>query len=519
MTYLYTFSYTSFFYRLGTDTSSGSSRSKKTTSSASNVQKHLPKYIQSLFRGRMSTDPCKRHMRSQIITYGGRVHFINIQQSPFSEGSNESNASSSAAVLEFTRQLQNYPLTKKEMERQNMCCIDDKQDSPRSKARYGEYVHLPELEIQGASPPRSPGLPGTVFDDTQLLIDCRRPSSPQAIPGLPLIEIRRPSAVSQFEFGYFVNSPELTDREMSDCTPLLLMGGPAQADSRKSSDETSLGEWSSRASSVISQRSSRSSAGMRLSTFSGGTSIASDNSGPFLFSFVLRKRASTIGNPIAHSVHLFFQERSRDICSKGMLLYSQADHELPPTSKHQKLVIINILAKLQQLSSLSLTATFINYLFQLQGESLTAENHEQINEEYLELQDQVTSGSLPCPREEAAYLASIQLCIDEQWPSNKRTQTIRRHLLKGQFGRIRDLAQKIMVTPWEVDQNLYCTPPRFPFQSQNSTSSKVIQKWIRIARYLISALYQSSAISLSALLGAKQSQISAKTSSRALFAF
>ncbi|KAK5975434.1 FERM central domain protein [Trichostrongylus colubriformis] len=109
----------------------------------------------------------------------------------------------------------------------------------------------------------------------------------------------------------------------------------------------------------------------------------------------------------------------------------------------------------------------------MQGESLTAENHEQINEEYLELQDQVTSGSLPCPREEAAYLASIQLCIDEQWPSNKRTQTIRRHLLKGQFGRIRDLAQKIMVTPWEVDQNLYCTPPRFPFQSQNSTQNTV----------------------------------------------
>ena len=29
-----------------------------------------------------------------------------------------------------------------------------------------------------------------------------------------------------------------------------------------------------------------------------GTSIASDNSGPFLFSFVLRKRASTIGTRI-----------------------------------------------------------------------------------------------------------------------------------------------------------------------------------------------------------------------------
>ncbi|VDO63566.1 unnamed protein product [Heligmosomoides polygyrus] len=87
-------------------------------------------------------------------------------------------------------------------------------------------------------------------------------------------------------------------------------------------------------------------------------------------------------------------------------------------------------------------------------------------------QDQVISGSLPCPREEAAYLASIQLCVDEQWPGNKRTQTIRRHLLKGQFGRIRDLAQKIMITPWEVDQNLYCTPPRFPYAPNAGTTTR-----------------------------------------------
>lgn len=51
-----------------------------------------------------------------------------------------------------------------------------------------------------------------------------------------------------------------------------------------------------------------------------------------------------------------------------------------------------------------------------------------------QFQDQIISGSLPCPKEEAAYLASIQLCVEEQWPNNKRTQTIRRHLLKGQFG-------------------------------------------------------------------------------------
>lgn len=60
--------------------------------------------------------------------------------------------------------------------------------------------------------------------------------------------------------------------------------------------ESSIYGWSSRASSAMSQRSS--SGGLRLSTFSAGTSIASDNSGPFLFSFVLRKRASTIGTRI-----------------------------------------------------------------------------------------------------------------------------------------------------------------------------------------------------------------------------
>lgn len=85
----------------------------------------------------------------------------------------------------------------------------------------------------------------------------RRPSSPQAIPGLPLIEIRRPSALSQFEFGYFVNSPEtigdIASGEVeSDCAPLLLNGN-ALVNSRKSSDESSICEWTSRASSAMSQ--------------------------------------------------------------------------------------------------------------------------------------------------------------------------------------------------------------------------------------------------------------------------
>uniref|UniRef100_A0A915DNW7 Uncharacterized protein n=1 Tax=Ditylenchus dipsaci TaxID=166011 RepID=A0A915DNW7_9BILA len=74
--------------RLGTDTSSGSSKSKKTNSSSSSVHKHLPKYIQSLFRGRMGTDPCKRHVKSG-------------DSSPDSETGSE-------AVLEFTKNFKIY---------------------------------------------------------------------------------------------------------------------------------------------------------------------------------------------------------------------------------------------------------------------------------------------------------------------------------------------------------------------------------------------------------------------------
>ncbi|CAB3400668.1 unnamed protein product [Caenorhabditis bovis] len=476
--------------RLGTDTSSGSNRSKKTNSSSSSVQKHLPKYIQSLFRSRMGTDPCKRTSRSESTL-------------PHRD-SNESNTSGSDAVLEFTRKLQNYPLTRREAQRLTYRSNgqQDSNDSRNGPKQMG-YVYLPELEIQGASPPRSPGPVSAPSQDesTAMLLDTRRPSSPQAIPGLPQIEIRRPSALSQFEFGYFVNSPELSGSDVSDCAPLLLSG--QIGGSRKSSDETSLGGWSSRASSVMSQRSSRSSVGLRLSTFSGGTSIASDNSGPFLFSFVLRKRASTIGTRIPiprralsrssgdslrvpdreSPLHLVsMTEMNPDFqCVRQLILnllnvYTKRNDNVVATMKECADVLRQILNSPQHPTVKNWCAEIIHVVSTHveEEEPSTAENNEHINDEYLEFQDQVISGSLPCPKEEAAYLASIQLCVEEQWPSNKRTQTIRRHLLKGQFGRIRDLAQKIMVTPWEVDQNLYCTPPRFPNESNNASRAQSV---------------------------------------------
>ncbi|CAI2356478.1 unnamed protein product [Caenorhabditis sp. 36 PRJEB53466] len=342
------------------------------------------------------------------------------------------------------------------------------QDSNDSKVgpRTMGYVYLPELEIQGASPPRSPGplTANSLEEGTTMLLDTRRPSSPQAIPGLPQIEIRRPSALSQFEFGYFVNSPELSGSEVSDCAPLLLSG--QIGGSRKSSD------------------------------------------GPFLFSFVLRKRASTIGTRIPiprralsrssgdslrvpdreSPLHLAsMTEMNPDFqCVRQLILnllnvYTKRNDNVVSTMKECADVLRQILNSPQHPTVKNWCAEIIHVVSTHveEEEPTTAENNEQINDEYLEFQDQVISGSLPCPKEEAAYLASIQLSVEEQWPSNKRTQTIRRHLLKGQFGRIRDLAQKIMVTPWEVDQNLYCTPPRFPNESTTASRAQSVVEEIQ----------------------------------------
>ncbi|GMT05807.1 hypothetical protein PENTCL1PPCAC_27981, partial [Pristionchus entomophagus] len=286
------------------------------------------------------------------------------------------------------------------------------------------------------------------------------------IPGLPLIEIRRPSALSQFEFGYFVNSPELTGctaspgmgETVSDCAPLLVTSNGTQLGSRKSSDESSMGGWSSRASSVMSRRSSRSSVGLRLSTFSAGTSIASDNSGPFLFSFVLRKRASTIGTRIPlprraisrssgdslrvpereSPILLTMSEMSPDFqCIRQLVLnmlnvYTRKNSNVISTMKETADVLRQILNSPQHPTVKNWCAEIVRVVqvhVQFQEPEVPepgSETTDHINDEYLDFQDQVISGSLPCPKEEAAYLASIQLCVEEQWPSNKRTQTIRR---------------------------------------------------------------------------------------------
>lgn len=44
------------------------------------------------------------------------------------------------------------------------------------------------------------------------------------------------------------------------------------------------------------------------------------------------------------------------------------------------------------------------------------ENEEKTSDEYLDLQDQIISGSLPCSKDDAALFAAIQLSVEENWP-------------------------------------------------------------------------------------------------------
>jgi hypothetical protein len=93
----------------------------------------------------------------------------------------------------------------------------------------------------------------------------------------------------------------------------------------------------------------------------------------------------------------------------------------------------------------------INGQLQEAYEEEKIETNERLNREYAELQELINNGTLPGPREEIALLAAVQLCIEENWPENKKTaqtlanQPVSEQLLRGKLGR--NLTQKLMLEP------------------------------------------------------------------------
>ncbi|VDD87740.1 unnamed protein product [Enterobius vermicularis] len=80
---------------------------------------------------------------------------------------------------------------------------------------------------------------------------------------------------------------------------------------------------------------------------------------------------------------------------------------------------------------------------------------ERVKEEYKELKERILTGNLPCPKDQAAFLASIQLSVERELMAPvRKTQELHQQLAKGQFERMREMAQKMMITPWEMEQKV-----------------------------------------------------------------
>jgi hypothetical protein len=73
-----------------------------------------------------------------------------------------------------------------------------------------------------------------------------------------------------------------------------------------------------------------------------------------------------------------------------------------------------------------------------------------IDADYLDLQEQISSGQLPVSRETAALLAAIHICIDENWPANRLSAIAHHHIHFGLPGpKLSTVESCSTATPWD----------------------------------------------------------------------
>uniref|UniRef100_A0A183CUY7 Ubiquitinyl hydrolase 1 n=1 Tax=Gongylonema pulchrum TaxID=637853 RepID=A0A183CUY7_9BILA len=183
-------------------------RGKKTSLSSPSVR-HLPKYLQNLFRSRLGTDPSKISNRHAAETSSGSM------------------TSSSEAAIEFTRTLQNYPLARREALRLKHRperslespepLISDTTDDLRNTS-------IPEIDVYSTNLPGSPDwnpLGSATTSHRRLsmelcinaAINCLAEPS-RGLPLLPMIEVQRPSIMSTTcngPFGAFISTTDSTN--------------------------------------------------------------------------------------------------------------------------------------------------------------------------------------------------------------------------------------------------------------------------------------------------------------------
>uniref|UniRef100_A0A915IXH2 Ras-GEF domain-containing protein n=1 Tax=Romanomermis culicivorax TaxID=13658 RepID=A0A915IXH2_ROMCU len=330
-----------------------------------------------------------------------------------SEGSMNSN-DSEILVTEFQKRLKNLPQRQlAEEERGEMQRSHTLEESPRSMRRS---IDSERSSKRSNSNDKGPPLgvidemPSKIKAFPQIQIEIRRAS-----------EVRRDSQFSQYSYGYSLGSPD------SDYLPLLTpppFGSP--------SDE------------------------------------------PYTFTFVARRRASTVVGtlPRIETVHTVPQTTTTPpevSCLRLMLIslirhvlgtYAKRDDHLNDVLKETGDVLHQIVNNTSDEATKEWCCNVVQVIAAKDvGEDLDDEMDacDQLNDEYFQFQEQLLTGFFPCSRDEAAVLASIKSVIEDQWPVNKRRFTIHQQILRGDFGKVNELAEKIMVTPWEVDQSIYQT--------------------------------------------------------------
>ncbi|KRZ11348.1 1-phosphatidylinositol 4,5-bisphosphate phosphodiesterase epsilon-1 [Trichinella zimbabwensis] len=366
-------------------------------------------------------------------------------------------SSDSEKVLQFQKQLQNLPQRK---------LTDESVDDQPVFYRTPENIErMPSCQIQATDSGSSTSVEWSsvsAFKEGKIN-DLEPKAYTLAVPQIQ-IEIRRASILSDYSVGFAAGSPP------SDCLPLLT---PPANMSRRSSGTTSS------AGSCLSALSSHRSSVVSSMVFSNASSPLPVGDGvAHVFNFISpRRRASSVVG-ILPKINLTSLENQPILSSDMntlkyilecvMSIFARGSDSINDLLKETRATLKDVMnfTDNTQIKDWCCGMTQFITIKEVLEES-EVYNRDYLAEEYSELQDQIVSGSLLCSKEEAALLASIQISIEEKWPSNQRKLT--RHL---SYRKLREISQKISTLAWEPGGGTLSTLSRpFGFSSAKAKFS------------------------------------------------
>ncbi|KFD72382.1 hypothetical protein M514_01694 [Trichuris suis] len=390
----------------------GSLTASETCSEGVRTKSNFSKYIQNLFRTK------RAKMNSIASTH-----------------SNQN--SDTESLLEFQKKLQNLP-PRCSMDEDNVNYFSSLplkvvgQKDGQSICFYPNDSECSVCAENSARQTRNDGSTENAGNACQSL----------AVPQIQ-IEIRRASVLSQFSVGQGLSSSAV------ECLPLLT--APTNMSRRSSGTTTSpysgTSQLSSQRSSVVSSL-----------VFSNSSSpLPSSDHVPFVFNVATpNRRASSVISIMPRISVRSLAERpilSADMSTLKIILeciiniFGRGNDGINDVLKETRNLFGKIMAVTEDMQVKEWCAVMMQFMtIKEVMEESEVYNPDRLGDEYFELQDQIASGSLPCSKDEAALLASIQSLIEEKWPSSKRQLS---RLLS--YRRLREISQKISTLTWDSE--------------------------------------------------------------------